>query len=67
MPVVCSETMFAAKLDALNSLAELFKLLEKDGTSKNFLVSCYAEKVLSPESDKNLINTGYSFAYYYHE
>lgn len=64
---VCSETKFATELGALNSLAELHKLLEEDGTNRNFLVSCYAEKVLSTESDKSLINTGYSFSYYYHE
>lgn len=66
-PAVRSETKFVTELDTLNSLAELFKLLEEHSTNRNFLVSCYAEKVLSSESDKSLINTGYYFSYYYHE
>lgn len=62
---VYPETSFGTELDALNSLAKLFKLLEKDETKRNFLVSYYVEKVLSTGSDKSLINTGYSLSYYH--
>lgn len=64
---LCTQTSSATELGALNSVAELFKLLEKDDSNRNFLVSCFAEKVLSTESDKSLINAGYSVSYYYHE
>ena len=50
-------------LDAVNSLAKLFKLLEKDDANRNLLMSYYVEIVPGIRSDKSLINMDYSLSY----
>lgn len=50
-------------LDALKSLAELFKLLEKDDANRYLLMSYYVETLPSIGSDKSLINMDYSLSY----